>query len=41
MMTAGQYEQSLKRLNMKVYMFGKRVVHYVFNPLAEHVDFHI
>jgi 4-hydroxybutyryl-CoA dehydratase / vinylacetyl-CoA-Delta-isomerase len=33
MMTAEQYEQSLRRLNLEVYMFGKRVQNVVDDPI--------
>ncbi|RJQ77934.1 MAG: 4-hydroxybutyryl-CoA dehydratase [Desulfobacteraceae bacterium] len=33
MMTAEQYEQSLRRLNLEVYMFGKRVDNVVDDPI--------
>jgi 4-hydroxybutyryl-CoA dehydratase / vinylacetyl-CoA-Delta-isomerase len=33
MMTAEQYEQSLRRLNLEVYMFGKRVKNVVDDPI--------
>jgi 4-hydroxybutyryl-CoA dehydratase/vinylacetyl-CoA-Delta-isomerase len=33
MMTAGQYEESLKRLNLVVYMFGKKLDNVVDDPI--------
>jgi len=33
MMTADQYEESLRRLNLEVYMFGKRVKNVVDDPI--------
>jgi len=33
MMTAEQYEESLRRLNLEVYMFGKRVANIVDDPI--------
>jgi 4-hydroxybutyryl-CoA dehydratase/vinylacetyl-CoA-Delta-isomerase len=33
MMTAKQYEESLRRLRLKVYMFGKRVENVVDGPI--------
>ncbi len=33
MMTASQYEDSLRRLNLKVYMFGKRLENVVDDPI--------
>jgi 4-hydroxybutyryl-CoA dehydratase/vinylacetyl-CoA-Delta-isomerase len=33
MMTAGQYEESLKRLNLVVYMFGKKLENVVDDPI--------
>ena len=33
MMNASQYEESLRKLNLKVYMFGERVTNVVDNPI--------
>ena len=33
MMTAQEYEESLRRLNLVVYMFGKRVENVVDDPI--------
>jgi 4-hydroxybutyryl-CoA dehydratase/vinylacetyl-CoA-Delta-isomerase len=33
MMTAEQYEESLRRLNLVVYMFGKRIENVVDDPI--------
>ena len=33
MMTAAQYEESLRKLNLVVYMFGKKVENVVDNPI--------
>jgi 4-hydroxybutyryl-CoA dehydratase/vinylacetyl-CoA-Delta-isomerase len=33
MMTADQYEESLRKLNLVVYMFGERLVNVVDNPI--------
>ena len=33
MMTADQYEESLRRLNLVVYMFGKRIKNVVDDPI--------
>lgn len=33
MMNASQYEQSLRKLNLKVYMFGERIENVVDNPI--------
>ena len=33
MMTADQYEESLRRLNLVVYMFGKRLDNVVDDPI--------
>ena len=33
MMTAGQYEESLRQLNLVVYMFGKRLENVVDDPI--------
>ena len=32
-MTAAQYEESIRKLNLQVYMFGKRVENPVDNPI--------
>ena len=34
MMNARQYEESLRNLNLKVYMFGERVANVVDNPIT-------
>jgi len=33
MMTAAQYEESLRKLNLVVYMFGKKIENVVDNPI--------
>jgi len=33
MMTAEQYEESLRQLNLRVYMFGERIQNVVDNPI--------
>jgi len=33
MMTAKEYEESLRRLNLEVYMFGKRIDNVVDHPI--------
>ena len=33
MMTSDQYEESLRKLNLKAYMFGKRVENVVDDPI--------
>ena len=33
MMTARQYEESLRKLNLKVYLFGERIANIVDHPI--------